>query len=205
MKKENDIFEAVIEGVAQQAHHLQDHGNHDGVLEPCTLVIIGASGDLTARKLVPALYTLSLHNGLPYPFVIVGCSRTALSDDEFRERMKKALSRDVAVDQAKWEAFSRHLFYHHVEYDDLSAYMSLAKRLDVLDEKFKIEGRRIFYLAIPPTLYETTARMLGQASLSREDAERGTWSRIVVEKPFGRDLASAKALNRRLLEHWEED
>ena len=135
MKKENDIFEAMIEGVAQQVHHLQDHGDHDSVLEPCTLVIMGASGDLTARKLVPALYTLSLHNGLPDPFVIVGCSRTGLSDDKFRERMKGALSRNITVDQEKWEAFSRHLFYHPVEYDDLSAYKSLAKRLDVLDEK----------------------------------------------------------------------
>ncbi|MGM0427664.1 MAG: glucose-6-phosphate dehydrogenase [Thermodesulfobacteriota bacterium] len=204
MKRDNGVFEARIEGVAEGVRLPGDQCLLDGVLEPCTLVIIGASGDLTARKLMPSLFNLYLNEGLPAPFLIVGCGRTKIEDDEFRERMKKALTEKGGLDQKKWEAFAGLLSYHPIEYDDPSSYVHLTEHLRQMDTKYQTGGNRIFYLAIPPTLYETTARMLGQASLSQEDKDRGAWSRIVVEKPFGRDLGTARKLDRILHQHFEE-
>lgn len=204
MTRENGVTEARVEGVAEDVTLPRDPCLLDGMLEPCILVIIGASGDLTARKLVPSLFNLYLNNGLPDPVLIVGCGRTRMGDEAFRKRMKKALTESGGLDQEKWEAFARFLFYRPIEYDDLPAYVRLAEYLHELDRKYETGGNRIFYLAIPPTLYETTARMLGQASLSEEDNERGAWSRIVVEKPFGRDLETARALDGVLHRHFKE-
>ena len=204
MKRENEVLETMIEGVAEDLRLPKDHCLLEGMIEPCTLVIIGASGDLTARKLVPALLNLYLNDGLPDPFLIVGCGRTRMGDDEFRERMKKAIAESVKVDQEKWEAFAGFLFYHRVEYDDLPAYVRLAEYLRALDKEYGTGGNRIFYLAIPPSLYETTARMLGRAGLSEEKKEWRGWVRIVVEKPFGRDLKTATALDGVLHQHFHE-
>jgi glucose-6-phosphate 1-dehydrogenase len=201
MKYEGSAYEAVIEGVAEELGLPKGRCLLDGMIEPCGLVIIGASGDLTARKLVPSLFNLYLNNGLPDPFLIVGCSRTRMGDDEFRDRIKRALTESGKVDQKKWEAFAGSLFYRPVEYDDLPSYGRLAEYLRALDTKHGMRGNRIFYLAIPPTLYETTVQMLGRAGLS---GEREGWSRIVVEKPFGRDLKTAIALDRALHQHFQE-
>ncbi len=104
IKRENEVFETIIEGVAEDVRLSKNQCLFDGMLEPCTLVIIGASWDLTARKLVPSLFNLCLNNGLPDPFLIVGYGRTRMGSDEFRERMKKAIAKGPGVDPEKWEA-----------------------------------------------------------------------------------------------------
>jgi glucose-6-phosphate 1-dehydrogenase len=175
-----------------------------GPLDPCTIVIFGASGDLTARKLVPALYNLYLHDGLPKPFVIVGASRTSMSNEEFRERLKASYAATEKADLARWEEFAANLYYQPVVYDSLDSYVELAGYLRKLDEKYHTGGNRVFDLAVPPSLYPVIAEMLGKAGFAQE-GENGTgWSRIVVEKPFGRDLQSAMELDQTLHRSFQE-
>ena len=176
----------------------------NGTAPPCMLVIVGASGDLTARKIVPALYNLHISGGLPKPFFVLGCARTDLTTDSFRDRMKEALKRANLFDPKQWETFARLLNYHPVEYDDQASFEGLGALLSELDRKFGIGGNKLFYLAIPPTLYQSTAEMLGRAGLSTEDRKNRKWARIVVEKPFGRDLKSAIDLDRTLHRHFQE-
>jgi len=173
-------------------------------LDPCILVIFGASGDLTARKIIPALYNLHLHDGLPKPFFAVGCARTDLTTESFRDRMKEALKRADLFDPKQWEGFASLLHYHTIEYDDPASFESLAARLSKLDGEFGTGGNKLFYLAIPPSLYPSTATMLGRAGLSTEDHKNQKWTRIVVEKPFGRDLKTAILLDRTLHRYFKE-
>ncbi|MBI4764680.1 MAG: glucose-6-phosphate dehydrogenase [Deltaproteobacteria bacterium] len=176
-----------------------------GVLDPCIFIILGASGDLTSRKLIPALYSLFLNKALPHPFLIVGCSRTVMSDEGFRERMKEALEKAGPLDPSTWPAFARLLHYRTILYDDFPSFKRLADSLKELDKKYKTGGNRIFELAIPPSLYETAARSLGRAGLGIEYENGRGWARIVVEKPFGRDLETALALDKRLHEYFQEN
>jgi len=176
----------------------------EGHPEPCMIVIVGASGDLTARKIVPALFHLYLNNGLPDSFVVVGCARTKLSDQEFRDKMKKALPDAGTLDVSKWESFVQLLYYQAVEYKEPSSFSTLAGFLRKLDKNHGTEGNRVFYLAIPPSLYQSTSQMIGMAGLSIEGEKKNGWSRIVVEKPFGRDLDTAIYLDRSLHEHFQE-
>jgi glucose-6-phosphate 1-dehydrogenase len=175
-----------------------------GVLDPCIFIILGASGDLTSRKLIPALYSLFLNKALPRPFLIVGCARTVMSDEEFRERMKAALEKAGPLDFSVWSAFASILHYRTIIYDDLSSFKRLADSLRELEQKFKTGGNRIFELAIPPSLYETAARFIGRAGLGVEKENGQGWARIVVEKPFGRDLESAVVLDQSLHEYFQE-
>ena len=175
-----------------------------GPLDPCTIVIFGASGDLTARKLVPALYNLYLHDGLPKPFVIVGASRTSMSHEEFRERLKASYAATEKADLARWEEFAANLYYQTVVYDSLDSYVELAGYLRELDEKYHTGGNRVFDLAVPPSLYPVIAEMLGKAGLAQEGENGKGWSRIVVEKPFGRDLQSAMELDQTLHRSFRE-
>ena len=172
--------------------------------DPCTIVIVGASGDLTSRKLVPALFNLYLNGGLPETFLIVGCSRSKMSDQDFRNKMKDAIIGSDSPDHQKWEAFAPYLHYRSIDYGDLPSFMRLAEALRDLNNTYKTRGNRIFYLAIPPSLYEKAARMIGQAGLSDENANGNGWSRIVVEKPFGRDLETAIELDQSLHESFQE-
>ena len=172
--------------------------------DPCTVVIVGASGDLTSRKLVPALYSLYLKGMLPERFLIAGCSRTELSDEGFRNRVREALPVTDNDDPSLWARFSARLFYRPVDYGDEDSFEALSTSLRDLEGEHESPRNRIFYLAIPPTLYRVTARMLGEAGLSRERENHQGWARIVVEKPFGRDLASAAELDRSLHEHFAE-
>lgn len=174
-------------------------------LEPCMLVIMGASGDLTARKLLPSLYRLYCRNLLPQPFVIVGCGRTVISDEEFRERMKTAPGGHVGFDPQQWKAFASILYYRRLQYDDLLSYVDLAEELKVLAMQHHIGGNRLFYLAVPPSLYEVAARMLGQSELAGKRLDSKGWTRLIVEKPFGHNLASAIHLDRGLHEYFDEN
>ncbi len=171
--------------------------------DPCLVVILGASGDLTQRKLIPALYNLHLHGGLPETFGILGAARTEWSDQEFRAHLRQAVLEADGGDSGPWETFAQRLFYQPLVYDDLHSYHELAKRLDKLDRKLGCRGNRVFNLAIPPTLYTQVALNLGRAGLAAEGQTGspaggqpgGNWVRLVVEKPFGHDLASARQLN----------
>ncbi len=175
-----------------------------GPVDPCTIVILGASGDLTSRKLVPALFKLYINGGLPAPFLIVGCGRTKMSDQDFRNRMKGPLMKSNSPDYSKWQAFAESLHYRPIAYDDLSSFEGMAESIRDLDKKSKTGGNRIFYLAIPPLLYKTVAQMIGQVGLAKERENGNGWSRVVIEKPFGRDLKTAVELDRGLHENFQE-
>ncbi|MBN1847392.1 MAG: glucose-6-phosphate dehydrogenase [Deltaproteobacteria bacterium] len=189
--------------------HIQDGSPVDRCVmehlsDPCAILIVGASGDLTGRKIIPALFNLYLHSGLPRRFFIVGCARTELGGNGFREKMRYALPFDDEIDETKWRHFSHHLHYRTIDYDDLSSFLKLKQDLERLEIQFKTQGNRLFYLAIPPSLYRQTARMIGTAGLSKEQENGNGWVRIVVEKPFGRDLETAVDLDKSLHEHFRE-
>jgi glucose-6-phosphate 1-dehydrogenase len=176
-----------------------------GPLDPCIIVIFGASGDLTSRKLVPALFNLYLNDGLPKPFIIVGASRTTLSHEEFRKKLKTSCADKDNLDLALWDEFAGNLYYQKVMYDSLDSYKELGEFLRRLDEQHQTGGNRVFDLAVPPSLYQVIGEMLGKSGLAQEGENGNGWSRIVVEKPFGHDLKTAKdldeALHRSFREH----
>jgi len=176
-----------------------------GSLPPCTLVIFGASGDLTARKLIPAFYSLHLSNNLPEPFTIVGSSRTAWSNEEFREKLRQATIDEAGMDASGWDAFAARLFYRPVIYDSLETFNELGGFLRDLDQQHGTKGNKIYYLAVPPTLYRGLAEMIGLAGLSQENTDGNGWARIVVEKPFGRDLKTAMELDDTLHKSFDEN
>ncbi len=152
---------------------------------PCVLVIFGASRDLTRRKLIPALFALHQGGLLPERFAVVGTSRTALSDDTFRTQVTSGTG------GADWDAFASHLHYQPLVYDDPGSYLALGERLERVAADHGTGANRVFNLALPPQLYATVATHLAGAGLA--DEEDG-WVRLVVEKPFGRDLASSREL-----------
>lgn len=172
--------------------------------DPCAIIIYGASGDLTSRKLIPAIYKLYINSYMPGSFFIVGCARKKLDNKSFREKIKASLNKEGLVDQVKWEAFAANLYYQSIEYDEAAGFEVLKRVLDDLDKKYRTGGNRLFYLAIPPFLYETVVNMTGQSGLGAAKAESGGWSRIVVEKPFGSDLKSSVALNNILQQSFKE-
>jgi len=175
-----------------------------GSLPPCTLVIFGASGDLTARKLIPAFYSLHLTDSLPECFAIVGSSRTRMTNEEFREKLKQDIAEEGKVDLEDWQGFAAKLFYQTVTYDSQESYLELADFLRDLDQQQNTGGNRIFYLAVPPVLYPVIAQKIGDAGLSHEESNGNSWTRIVVEKPFGRDLQTALDLDKVLHKSFKE-
>lgn len=170
--------------------------------QPCIIVIFGATGDLTGRKILPALHTLFSNRKLPDPCIIVGASRTDMSDEAFREKTEAALKAHGTSDLDNWDEFAPMLFYRQVVFDDPATYQNLAVSLDELDTRFNTGGNRLLYCAVPPTAYEDIARNCGIAGLARQD---GNFARIVVEKPFGRDLETAQQLNATLMESFREE
>jgi len=168
---------------------------------PSVLVIFGASGDLTKRKLLPAVYHLSRGQRLPAQFAVIGVARTPHTDDEFRQQFRDSLREFAKVDAATDEvarSLESRLFYIAGEMDNPALYETLTRKL----AETGAEGA-LFYLAIPPSVYTTVAERLGAAGLSKAGAP--AWRRIIVEKPFGTDLASARALNATLHQHFDEE
>ncbi|MBT8186572.1 MAG: glucose-6-phosphate dehydrogenase [Croceitalea sp.] len=169
------------------------------------LVIFGASGDLTARKLVPALFNLYVAKQLPDNFVVLGASRSDMTDNEFRKKV--VLESDYLKDKLEdlkpnyINKFSDKFFYEDLGGDYTSHYGRLQKRIADLDTKFHTAGNHIFYLSTPPSLYEPIAKNLAEVDLN--DEEEG-WKRLIVEKPFGYDLESAKNLNEGLQRYFKE-
>jgi glucose-6-phosphate 1-dehydrogenase len=172
--------------------------------EPCTIVIFGATGDLTARKLVPALFNLYINDGMPDSFQIVGCGRTKMSEQKFKDRMKDALDAIHILNHDKWPGFADALSYRSIDYEQLDSFSNLSGFLKDLDETHGTRGNRIFYLALPPTLYQPVTEMLGQTGLGNDGKKNNGWSRVVIEKPFGRDLKTAVELNQSIGRYFKE-
>jgi len=168
--------------------------------DPCALVIFGASGDLTKRKLFPALYSLALRRLLPERFGIIGVARTEESDDDFREGMKAAVQefgRD-AFQQETWDWLAERTRYVATDFADEGGQQRLVAALNELDEEQGTSGNRVYYLAVPPSAIATLIHEIG------EHRSTEGWTRLIVEKPFGRDLASAQELNAELQQSFEE-
>ena len=183
---------------------LRDEQRLPRVPEPGIIVIFGASGDLTARKLVPALYDLAAQRRLPMEFAVVGISRTQMSHEDYRERLRGALEkhRSGQVSEDVWESFSKGIFYLPGDSKKPETYEELKGFLNKLDQERGTEGNRIFYLSSSPSLFSTIVERLGEAGMSEE--EDGGYARLVVEKPFGRDLESARELNKDIRRYFEE-
>ncbi len=173
--------------------------------EPCIVVIFGASGDLTKRKLVPALYRLVQERLLPAEFAIVGLARTQMSSDEFRARMKEAVvefSEAKSVDEEVWNSFAQGLHYLTADINNASDYEKLAALLAQVDSERGTQGNRLFYLSVAPKFYAEAVKQLGEHGLAKPQGKG--WVRVIVEKPFGTDLESARELNRELLKYLDE-
>ena len=170
-------------------------------LDPCVVVIFGASGDLTQRKLFPALYELAFRRLLPERFAVLGTARSPLSSEEFRKHMEDAVrkhARDEFRDDV-WEDLAAATYYVPTEFADEHGEDLIVEKLNEIDREHGTEGNRLHYLAVPPNAIETIVHELGERR-----SEEG-WTRIVVEKPFGRDLESARRLNRVISRHFRED
>ena len=169
------------------------------------LVIFGASGDLTARKLIPALFDLFRGKFLPEKFAILGTSRSALSDEEFR---KKVVTESPYLEKYRERGengslnqFAEMVYYQELGEDYLVPYTALKERIEILDKKLGTSGNYIFYFSIPPSIYQAVAKNLCEAGLS--DDSKG-WKRLIVEKPFGYDLKTARELNHGLQQYFKE-
>ncbi len=166
--------------------------------DPCTLVIFGGMGDLARRKLLPALYNLRSNDLLPRDFAIIGVGRRPLDDAGYRAELGKAMKQFATrpVDEAAWNDFATRIHFCRGDLDDPGTYHRLAERLGELEREHATGGNVLFYLAIPPDEFGRTVTRLGEMGLARpQDAQ---WRRVVIEKPFGRDLDSARALNEQL-------
>jgi glucose-6-phosphate 1-dehydrogenase len=175
--------------------------------EPFTLVIFGASGDLAHRKLVPAVYGLWQDGLLPPLFTLLGFARHAKTDEAFRQELRQAVekfSHGRTVGGQAWDGFARRLHYRVGDYDDPAAFRALGAYLEKQAAEEHRPANALFYLATPPQTFRPVVRRLGEAGLSRAGAKAPPWSRLVIEKPFGSDLASARALNEEVLRVFAE-
>jgi glucose-6-phosphate 1-dehydrogenase len=170
-------------------------------------VLFGASGDLAKRKVLPAMYDLAIHNSLGPRYAIIGFARTPMNDDSFRATIgeaAKGISEVGPIDPAKWSDFAANLFYNPGDYADPEAYATLAKKLAELEASKQLEGNRLFYLSTPPEVYPDIVEQLGKSGLARP-LNANSWVRIIIEKPFGRDLATARELNKIVLNVFGEN
>jgi len=173
---------------------------------PCALVVFGASGDLTRRKLLVGLAEIFRRGLLNEQFYLLGCGRKKLSDEVFRQVAQQAIQQGVGKTPPKEiEPFVNNLYYLSGDYNDASFYENIKSHLSELDKKHKVNGSRVFYLAVPPFLYSTVVEQLGSANLSCPgQRDNGQQVRLVVEKPFGRDLQSAVELNNKIHQCFDE-
>jgi glucose-6-phosphate 1-dehydrogenase len=179
-----------------QANPLREGLATRPVPQACTVVIFGATGDLTMRKLIPALYNIAADGELPPALTVVGFARRPKTDEQFRKEQEEAtrqFSRQTVRDEI-WNGFAQSIFYHQSEFHDASGYKSLVERLEKIDRERGTGGNRLFYLAVAPDQFEPILQNLKEAGLNK--AREGSWARVIVEKPFGTDLASARELNQ---------
>jgi glucose-6-phosphate 1-dehydrogenase len=173
--------------------------------QPATIVIFGGGGDLTHRKLLPALYNLFLDDLLPAPFAVVGVGRSEMTDESYRAFAKDGVSRFSRrpIDEAKWAVFVGGLFFVAGDLEEPTALAAVGARLDTIEHERGLPGNRVYYLAVPPTLVMTTVKQLARARFIAPIDGR-QFARVIVEKPIGRDLASAKAINDTLAAVFDE-
>jgi glucose-6-phosphate 1-dehydrogenase len=191
----------------EMANPLREGLSGERVPPPTTFVIFGASGDLTKRKLVPALYSLARDRLLSPIFNVVGVARRDIGDEPFRKNMREGtdkFARRRPVEEELWRSFSDGLFYVNGTFEDPATYARLKKRLADIDAQRDTAGNRVFYLSTPPSEYPIIIKQLGAAGLINRDRS-GPFTRVIIEKPFGHDLASARALNRDVHEVLRED
>jgi glucose-6-phosphate 1-dehydrogenase len=167
------------------------------VSEPCTIVIFGAAGDLTRRKLLPAIYNLALDGVLPTSFAVVGFARREMDDEAFRSMEREGVEKYSRrqPDPEHWADFERSLFYVTGSFDDAQAYVRLKSRLEDIERERGIPGNRVFYLSIPPSKIIDSLQHLSSSGLIRRAAPNDPFSRVIIEKPIGQDLESARAIN----------
>ncbi len=168
---------------------------------PTVFVILGIGGDLARRMLIPALYDLFLSNWLPEKFLILGLGHKSLNDEDFVEHLRQGVnqfSRGKETREPQWSAFAAHLSFQTADFDDPEVYTQLSKRLAALDKEWETKANHILYLAVPPSAVETIVTQLRKTRIPQGQA------RIVIEKPFGHDLASAKRLNNMLTRVFDE-
>jgi glucose-6-phosphate 1-dehydrogenase len=192
----NDIAETVA----------PDPRSSVAVADPCTIVIFGASGDLTRRKLIPALFELAACRSLARRFAIIGFARSQMSDAVFQDSVAQAVRKNSGgcpVRDDDLRSFVQSFAYVAGEYDQPDAFETLSRRLEELDQERHLEGNRLYYLATPPAVYPKVISQANKARLTRP-ANGNSWIRIIIEKPFGHDLASARELNRTILEAFDE-
>src|SRR5581483_10491888 len=173
---------------------------HGRAGDPCIMVIFGAAGDLTRRKLIPALYNLAKANLLSREFAIVGISHSKLSDDDFRNKVSEDIRHyagsDVDSDISEW--FKRRIYYVTADFDDKNLYPQLKAALDKLNKDHATHGNYFFYLATAPKYFGSIVEQLSAAGLM-DESNNQHWRRVIIEKPFGHDLESARSLNKQLL------
>jgi glucose-6-phosphate 1-dehydrogenase len=189
----------------QLPNPLREGLSSKAVPQPCAIVIFGATGDLTHRKLIPALYNIAADGEMPPAVAVIGFARRPKTDEEFRAEMAEAtrnFSRQTVRDEV-WQHFAQSLFYHQSEFADEEGYRKLAERLDRLDQESGTRGNRLFYFAASPEQFETIVENLNKAGLNK--AREGSWARVILEKPFGTDLASARHLNQIVQRSFKED
>jgi len=177
------------------------------VAEPCTIVVFGATGDLAARKLLPALFNLSRDGHLPQSYAIVGFSRREWTDVQFRDEMAKALrahSRSKPESEREERDFLARVHYVSGNLDDPVGYERLARRLDEIEREDRLPGNRLFYLATAPEFFAPALDLMKSSGMVHDPNAGGPWARVIVEKPFGRDLASARALNAHVRRAFDE-
>ncbi|MFQ5736092.1 MAG: glucose-6-phosphate dehydrogenase [Thermodesulfobacteriota bacterium] len=170
---------------------------------PCSMIIYGASGDLTARKLIPALFRLTRNGILPENFFVLGAARTSMDHDAFRAAMEAHLRDALAdrFDKEVWRAFAARLYYTPLDLNDIESFRAMKGLVAQLEAVHKTGGNRIFYLATPPSAYGGIIKATAVSGLSTETQG---WTRIVIEKPYGRDLDSARALDAVVHRHFDE-
>jgi len=174
---------------------------------PCSLVIFGATGDLTSRKLIPALYHLHLENLLPDPFLIVGVARREKTNDSWRDELKDAVlkfSRSGAIDEEQWKRFASRIHYCRGDLTEYSTYFDLKQLLDAQPDPRLVENV-IFYLATAPGQFAEIVENLSRCGLVKKENQNNCWQRVIVEKPFGYSLESARVLNRELYKYLHEN
>lgn len=190
-------------------HPLDEPGISSRFIEPCILVIFGATGDLTGRKLIPAIYNLAREGQLPSQFACIGFARREKTHEQFREEMRQAInthSRVKPIDDALWKNFKEQIFYHRAEFHEDEGYKRLQTFLSDLDTKLGTKGNRVFYFSTQPSFFPLICEKMESAGLIYNlDTVKDKWSRIIVEKPFGHDLDSAKALQKELLRFLKEE
>ncbi len=186
---------------------LSEPGRSERNIDPCILVIFGATGDLTGRKLAPAIYNLGHEGLLPANFSLVGFARREKTDEQFRSELKKEIStysRTKPIDEPFWNHFQEQIFYHRSEFDEDAGYKKLAETLKQIDARMATRGNRIFYLSVQPKYFALIIAKLKQHGLIVEAQNQKQWSRVIIEKPFGKDLESAEVLQTEISKHLDE-